>query len=295
MDRIRPITYLLALVVISVSLSGCLTMDDDSDTVEVVTSILPQQGLVETIGGERVRVTPMVATGVDPHSSELIPSQLQALSSADIYLQMGSGIEFELLHMDTILAENSEMHVVNCSQGIEMATWGEHLWGEQNNAIDPHVWLSPPNMITMAQNMYEGLVAVDPGNQEYYADNLHELVEELKALHQDISSMLTPYNGSAFLSYHPSWGYFSSAYGLKQISIEKEGHEPGPVTISGIVEQAKQENITALLVDPNTDTSSAEVIAEEIGGTIIYADPLSQNPLSVLSDLATDLAAKFGS
>lgn len=288
---------MMALIVITLSLSGCLGVYHDSgNRIEVVTSILPQVGLVESIGGDRVKVTPMVATGADPHSSELIPSKLQAMSSADIYLQMGSGIEFEALHMNTIIGENSEMEVVNCSQGIEMATWGEHLWGDvQNNARDPHVWLSPLNMIIMAQNMYNSLMTVDPQNQAYYADNLQALVEDLEALHQTIDSMLAPYNGTAFLSYHPSWGYFSSAYGLKQISIQKEGQEPGPMTISKIVEQAKEENITALVVSPNTPHSSAEVIAEEIDGTIITADPLAEDCRPVLLNLASDLVIEFGS
>ena len=93
--------------------------------------------------------------------------------------------------------------------------------------------------------------------------------------------------------YHPAWGYFSDTYKLKMISIEEEGKQPGPAGVAAIIEQAKNENISVVFVTPQYDISSAETIAEEIGGEVIYANPLMSDYRSTLYQLVFDMISGF--
>ena len=40
--------------------------------------------------------------------------------------------------------------------------------------------------------------------------------------------MLAPYRGHSFYVFHPGFGYFADAYGLRQEAVEAGGHSPTP-------------------------------------------------------------------
>ena len=91
-----------------------------SDKIRVVTTILPLADFVRQVGKDMVDVTTMVAPGDSPHALQFAPSKLEMLSQADMYIKVGSNVDFELALMDEFIALNSTMHVVDCSQSVEL-------------------------------------------------------------------------------------------------------------------------------------------------------------------------------
>jgi zinc transport system substrate-binding protein len=89
--------------------------------------------------------------------------------------------------------------------------------------------------------------------------------------------------------YHPSWGYFSDTYKLRQIAIEEEGKKPGPAGVAAIIEQARNENISVIFVSPQFDTSSAETIANEINGEVSSVNPLMSDYSKTLQNFTESL------
>ena len=61
----------------------------------------------------------MVPEGSDPHTYEPLPSQLAQVSSAKMYVEIGSPLEFETNYMDKIKSANPNMLIVNASEGID--------------------------------------------------------------------------------------------------------------------------------------------------------------------------------
>jgi ABC-type Zn uptake system ZnuABC Zn-binding protein ZnuA len=90
----------------------------------VIVSILPQQTFVEKIGGEQVNVTTMVKPGSDPHTYEPKPSQMRAISKADIYFPIG--IEFEENWLSKFQDQNKKMKFVQMTTGINYLKMAEH-------------------------------------------------------------------------------------------------------------------------------------------------------------------------
>ncbi|MGA1821022.1 MAG: metal ABC transporter solute-binding protein, Zn/Mn family [Thermoplasmatota archaeon] len=303
MDKTRTaITGVVGAVLIlssMVLLSGCIDIPD-TGKVQTVITILPQKEALERIGGDLIEITVMIPKGSSPHSYDPLPSQLIRVSTADVYFKVGSGVEFEENHLGTIKEQNSGMRIVDCSEGIRIKSFSEHgeeeHIGEDDNdhgGTDPHIWLSPVNYGIMAVNILNGLIEVDPENEETYRSNFNAYKDELDSTVENMSAHLSPYAGRYFLAYHPSWGYFGDDFDLHQIAIENEGQQPGPSGIASIIEQAGDHNITVVFVSNQYDTTSARIIADEIGGEVVTVDPLPENYISSITDLSEKMAAGF--
>lgn len=249
------------------------------EKIGVVVSIPPQAEFVEKVGGDKVRVRVMVPPGASPHIYEPTAGQLREVSRAKIYFKIGSGIEFELTWMDKIISINKKMLLVNCSKGIELIEG------------DPHIWLSPRNVKLMVENIYQGLVQVDPANREYYTKNKENYLQELTRLDEEITRKLSEKKNRKFMVYHPAWAYLAKDYGLEQIPMEKEGKKPTIKGIASLIKQARANNIKIIFASPQFDIKSVRVIAEEIGGEVILISPLEKNYLENMRKI-TEILAK---
>jgi zinc transport system substrate-binding protein len=297
----RMITTVLILFGVSsmVLTSGCLVSDRSEELDLVVVSIAPQKEVVEKIAGEDIEVVVMVPENVDPHIYSPTTGQLLKVSDADIYFELGSGIEFEELNMDTLKETNSAMKVFKMSEGVPTVSFEDHgIDGVEEDehdheGTDPHIWLDPLNMKIMAENVLDALIEEDPDNEGKYQTNYMDYVSSIDTKIQDIKDLLLPYANRSFLSYHPAWGYFADAFELVQIAVEDEGKEPGPQGIAKLIQQAKDENVTVVFVELQFDTSSAEQIADAIDGSVVRVDPLASDYLGNLWVTAQKMADAF--
>lgn len=312
------LTVLMMLISVCIILtSGCTdTSNDDSGVSPTVNtsdsgkmiiavSILPQAEFVEKIVGDNADVIVMVPPGASPHSYEPTPSQLTNLSNAKMYAMVGSGITIEDNLMSKIQDLNPEMLVIDCSEGVtlrEMETAEieaeEHEEAEEHDgenetdhdheegSMDPHIWTSPANAKIMVENIYEGLVEVDPQNQETYLENKNAYIAELDAVDEQIKTTLSGKDGSSFMVYHPAWGYFADHYGLVQVPVEIEGKEPSAEDMQNVIDEANEKGIKVIFVQSGFSTSSAETIASEIGGEVVEIDPLAKDYIDNLSKVA---------
>lgn len=264
---------------------------ETTDKVGVVVTIVPQAEFVESVGGEKVTVTVMVPPGQDPHTYAPTFSQLVAVKQAKLYAEVGSGIEFELAYMDSIVEANRNMLVVDCSKSVELIEMEDHEHEEDNHpgGKDPHIWLSPRNAKIMVENICDGLVQIDPQNSEYYIQNKNEYLTKLDALDADINSSLADITNRYFIVFHPAWGHFARDYDLTQLAIEIEGKTPSPKDVADVIQEANEHNIKVVFASPEFDVKSAKTIAEAIGGTVALIDPLARdyvvNMYQVLSEL----------
>ncbi|MFH1651815.1 MAG: zinc ABC transporter substrate-binding protein [Chloroflexota bacterium] len=256
-------------------------------------TILPQVEFVESVGGDRVQVSVMVPPGANPHVYEPAPSQLTGLSRARIYASIGSGIEFELTWLDKLRAVNREMLMVDCSAGVTLipetkvhkADDGKSSQG----APDPHIWMSPRNAGIMVQNIYAGLVQLDPEGRDYYAQNRDIYLDRLTALDRDIRQALSGQKDRSIIVYHPVLGYFAREYNLTMLPVEEEGKEPSAADIAYLIQYAREHKIKVVFASPQFSTRSAEVIAGEIGGRVVMVDDLARDYIGNLRRLLAEL------
>jgi len=271
-------------------LTSCTKNEQTSDKINIVVSISPLAEFVEKVGGDKVNVTVMVPAGASPHAYEPKPSQLVEVSRADIFVKVGTPIEFELIWMDKLISMNKKMLVIDASQNIKLLlSEHEHVHSNQDHnhehehnhhhgqTADPHIWLSPENAIIMVENIYKGLIEIDPdNNKETFTKNRDVYLQELHELDIEIKTKLAEKKNRKFMIYHPAWGYFVERYNLQQIAIEKEGKEPTVRGVQHIIRQAKNNNIKIIFASPQFQISSAELIAKEINGRIELISPMAK-------------------
>jgi zinc transport system substrate-binding protein len=308
MKRIlMAVACIMASVFLIVAFPGCTqkaSRDVNDEKIGVVVSIPPQAEFVEKIGGNRVTVTVMVPPGANPHTYEPAPGQLEDVSKAKMYATVGSGIEFELVWMDKIIKINREMLVVDCARGVKLIAVsyknGEPVaYSEYNESdktgsslkgIDPHIWLSPANAKIMVENIYEGLVQIDPENKEYYEKNLDNYLVELDKLDKEITRTFSGKENEVIIVFHPAWTYFALDYGIKQMPIEEEGKEPTAEGIKNLIDQARKYDIKVIFASPEFSTKSAETVAGEIGGSVVLISSLKKNYIENIREAAEAFA-----
>lgn len=259
----------------------------------IIVSITPQKTFVQKIAKDMVDVTVMVPRGSSPHAYEPKPSQMIALSKADIYFSMG--VEFEKAWLKKFHSQNSTLIFADMSATIEKIPFKQnhhhHNKEAHHNGVDPHTWVAPQNVAIMAQTIYNNLVKISPENREAYKQNLQAFLEEIQATDAKIKLLLKNLPPQTkFMVFHPSWGYFANAYNLEQVAIEVEGKSPQPKEIIKIIEEAKKENIKVIFTQPEFSDKSARIIAQETNARVQKISPLhpqwSQNLINMAETLA---------
>jgi zinc transport system substrate-binding protein len=264
-------------------------------------SIPPQKYFVERIGGPFVDVSVLVPAAADPHTYEPKPKQMVGLSQSAVYFALG--VEFEKVWLNKIARTNPGLKIVHTDAGIEkiMLDGHDHAHKDPHPAQrkghrhggtpDPHIWLSPPLVKRQAERILAALGEVDPANQSRYQERCRVFLTELDALDEALKALFAGRKGEPFLVLHPSWGYFAQAYGLKQVAIEIEGKDPKPAQIQRLIRYAREQGIKVVFVQPQFSAKSAAMVAREIGGGVVTADPLAEDWAENLHEVARKFRA----
>lgn len=287
------ITVLSVLFVTMIpALWGC-SNEPENQTSEkslIVVSILPQQFFVKRLAGELVDTEVLVKPGQSPATYDPTPRQISLLSEADVWFAVG--VPFENVLVSKIFGLSDSLRVVDMRSGIKLRRM-MHQHGDHNHSggNDPHTWLSPIIVTQQVTAMCDVLCEIDPVHADAYRLNLSAFIAELETVDQEITAILRPYSGRTFYVYHPSYGYFADAYGLKQVSVEREGKEPGAQHLTQLVDELKSRGIKVLFVQPQFSSASAEAITQAIGGEVVALDPLSPDYMNNMVDMANKIAA----
>jgi zinc transport system substrate-binding protein len=258
-----------------------------ADALETFAGIPPVAYLVKRIGGPHVRVEVLVQPGQDPHIFEPTPRQVVRLSKARLFFKIG--IPFEDRLTERISTDNAKIAMVDVAHGIvrRMTVDADH----DEAGADPHVWLAPRLLKQMAANITSALSAADPAHEHDFCANQAALNAELDALDRRLATSVAPYHGEAFYVFHPAFGYFADAYGLRQESVEIEGKPPTPRQLVKLIEQARADHVKIIFLQPRFNQQAAESIAQSLGGAVMPMDDVAYDVIVNLNDVAEKLAA----
>jgi zinc transport system substrate-binding protein len=286
---------LLGLLLGLTVLTGCNTNNETGkvpitnrkETLNLTVSILPQEYFVKKIAGDKVEVNVLVQPGSEPETYELLPQQLKTISESQAYIILGVSLERGWL--SKIQSLNPNLVIIDYGEGIPLIPMIAHHHHEEeeheekheeeheHDNLDPHIWLSPKLVKIQAQNIYQGLVSLDPENEAEYKQNLDNFLVEIDQLDAQIRENLTGIKNRKFIVFHPAWGYFAQDYDLEQIPIEIGGQEPSAAELGELVKLVQTENIRVIFAQYQFNARTAETIAKEIGGEVQFIDPIAPN------------------
>ncbi|MBC2164923.1 metal ABC transporter solute-binding protein, Zn/Mn family [Listeria booriae] len=274
----KKLAFLLStLLVAAVFLAGCGDNSDaqkkDNDKLTVYTTVYPLQYLASQIGGTYVDAHSVYPAGSDAHSFDPTQKDMMNIADSDLFFYIGLGMEgFVNKAKQSLKNENvkfvvttDNLHLPTMSHEEEDHEHEEDEDGHDHGDINPHVWLDPNYMITMAATVRDNLSKELPAQKETFNKNYEKVVSQLKTLNTDYKTMADTAKHKDFVTAHAAYGYWEKEYGLKQIPIAgiSTSDEPSQKKLTTIVNTIKSEKIPYILLEQNTNSKIADVIQKE--------------------------------
>ncbi|MGP3928748.1 metal ABC transporter substrate-binding protein [Nonomuraea sp. KM88] len=285
--------------------AGSATTAAEGGKPEVVAAIYPLQWLAEQVGGSDVQVTSLTAPGVEPHDLELGIQQVTAIRNAalTVYVKGVQPAMDDAVEPDTSFdAATAVKTIPSGEHAEEHAEEGAEEHAEEHGhevAYDPHLWLDPSRLATVATTLGERLAAADAPHAKAYQDRAAKTAAALGTLDQELAEGLRTCETRTLVTAHSAFGYLADRYKLKQVGITLDPEtEPSPTRISEVAKLAKAEGVGTIFTETLVSPKVAEVLASQVGAETAVLDPLESKPsgdyLSAMRDNLKTLQTALG-
>ena len=256
-------------------LTGCNNSAESNNSIEsnnkltIVTSFYPMYistlNIVKDIPDVEVINMTAPQTGC-LHDYSLSTKDLKTLSSADIFVINGAGMESFL---DDVIDEYSDLKIIEASNGISLIEDTDH-------DVNPHVWVSISKNIEEVSNIAKELSAFDPNHASEYEANADAYIAKLENLRTEMHAALDNVNNKDIITFHEAFPYFAEEFNLNiagVIEVEPDS-EPSAKEVENIISIINEKNIKALFTEPQYSSKIADTIAKETGASIYTLDPI---------------------
>ena len=271
----KSIISLLSLIclLLALCLAGCKNAHGPTPGRTITVSIAPLSGMAAAIAGEQFGVSTLMPEGMSPETYELTPGRVLELGNSSLLLRVGS-LGFEQTLTERLGGAMPATRIVSLGNNIDKLEDKacDHASGE-----DPHLWMSPRNMQTMADNLCQALCETDTANAPAYSAAADRYKAHLDSVAAEVARRLSPATCRTFLIHHPALGYFARDFGLRQIAVERNGKEPSPRQLQQIAQTCRADGVRVVFVSREHSGKTARRIAETIGAKVVEINPLSAN------------------
>ncbi len=207
------------------------------------------------------------------HDFQIQSEDLKNIEKSSAFIINGAGMENFL---KKVTDEIPKIKIIDSSKDIKLLENNcHHHHHSHEHESNPHIWMSIDNYIKQTENIAEGLIESDPGNEEKYKQNCEEYILKLKNLKNDITLKLKDVRGKSIITFHEAFPYFANEFGLNipdVINHDPES-EPSAKQISRTINIMKENNINSLFIEPQYKSTAAETISKETGAKIYTLDP----------------------
>lgn len=287
--RLAPLAVLATLTTLGAT--GCGTDRSGGagggDRTQVLASFYPMAWLAEQVGGDTVSVTNLTKPGAEPHDLELTPRQIADISKAALVIYV-KGIQPAV---DTAVGEQAKdrsidavglVKTIPAAQGEEAhageaGTGGAEAEHDHSGpSYDPHIWLDPSRLATVASAVGERLAKTDGAHAAAYRQNARDLAARLTALDGEFRTGLATCAQRTIVTSHDAFGYLVNHYDLTQTSISglSPESEPSPKRLAELTQQVKASKVSTVFTETLVSPKVADTLAKEAGVRTAVLDPV---------------------
>jgi ABC-type Zn uptake system ZnuABC Zn-binding protein ZnuA len=286
------IVSLIALTSIVVAACGADARDASSPTVaasdanpiDVVTTTTIFADFVQQVGGDRVAVQSLVPTSADIHTFTISPSDIRAVSAADLVIVGGAGLEASF---EDAVTDHVNGAVVVLTDGLGLSELRPQFRSDGGDspsarAVDPHFWLDVTMTIRAVESIRAALVAVDETGAPQYDANTARYIGELERLDREIADALgaLPPERRVLVTFHDAFGYFAARYDLEILGFLVEGpeEEPNAGDVADLIEAIESRGVPLIFTEPQFESSIVNRVASEAGAdvAVLYSGFLNE-------------------
>lgn len=300
MRKILPSISLLAVSALALTACGASESTSssaaDDGALQVVTTTDVYADVVAAVGGDKVEVTPLIAsTAVDPHSYEATSQDRLTVKDADMVVVNGGGYDTFLTEMAGV--DNPDQIVVNAVEisGLFSADDLAHMAEEHSSteedhsehvhSYNEHVWYDLDTMKKVADQVATELAELDPENADAYTSaaasfstDADQLLERLTALDTEERTYLATEPVSGYLL--EDAGFTDSTPEDLTAAVDSES-DIAPLTMQEAKDALTGGSIDLLAFNEQTQTAQTTEIytfAQEAGvASVSFTETLPEN------------------
>ena len=242
--------------------------------------------IAQNVGGDAIRLIPVMKPGIDPHDFEPSPLDVKQIESADLVLITGKGMEGYLTKLEE--AVRSKAKFVDTGSTIPSLRLEE----EGRIVEDPHWWHSVENVKKAAVLVKKQFVDADPANKALYEKNtavyLAELSDLQKWARQEVAKL--PHEKRKLVTSHDAFQYFARDFGFRIYAVEgvSSDDQPSSKKVTDLIKTIRTEGVKAVFFESIENPKVIGEITRETGARVggeLYADGLGVKEASTYPDM----------
>jgi ABC-type Zn uptake system ZnuABC Zn-binding protein ZnuA len=242
--------------------------------------------IAKNVGGDKVRIIPIIKPGVDPHEFQPTPEDVKQIAKADLVLFTGKQIEGYLTKLEQSAGGAGKF--VDTGAGIASLKLEE---GGQT-VEDPHWWHSIDNVMKATAVVEKRFIEADPANKAAYKKNAAAYLAKLKELKawakREVSKL--PREKRKLVTSHDAFQYLARDFGFKIYAIEGVSTQDAPSSrkIADLIKTIERESVKAVFFESIENPKVVAEITKETGAKVggeLYADGLGDKEASTYPDM----------
>ena len=298
------LVMLLSILIVSVGFTNLYVNQNqvvEDEEFVVVTSFYPMYIATMNVVGDTEGVT--LKNLSEPqtgclHDFQLTPADMKLLSTADVFIINGGGIES---FMEEIAKQYPKLVVIEACEDIELLCEteshghdhgdkdvhdeaeqtdenGEGDHDEHNHDVNAHAWMSVKKYRKQVENIASGLAAVSKENAESFLANASFYDGKLEELQVEQKKLLTLTEGEDVIMFHCAYDYVAEDLGLNAVfcmDLDEE-RQVSAGEVAEVLEVIKQHSVKYIFAEELYGTDMCEMVQKEADVKVVYLDPLNR-------------------
>ena len=282
--------------------------DEADDMLTVVTSFYPMYiatlNIVDCVKGVRLENLSEPQTGC-LHDFQLTPEDMKLLSTADVFVINGGGIEsfmsdvakaypkldvveacedVALLSEDDADSDHDHDHDADAESDsdhdhdhdadAESDSAHDHDHGDEN----AHAWMSVPRYRTMVKTIASHLAQKDEAHAEEYYANAEKYDAKLAKLEKEQDSLKSLTDGQNIVIFHEAYAYVADDYSMNAcylLDLDEE-RSVSAGEIKQVISAIKDDGVSVILAEELYGKSMGDTVSRETDVHVVYIDPLNR-------------------
>lgn len=259
-------------------------LTEAGNKLKVVATTTQAADLVQIIAGDRVELTGLMGSGVDPHLYKPTEADIRAMNRADMVIYSGLHLEGQFTEIfENIAKQNVRTYALAALVERE----GFVLPSQYDLGVhDPHFWFDPRNWQLAIEGLVQVLSEEDPANAQFYTENGAAFYEQLDLLYTwgVGAMMLVPEEQRVLITSHDAFQYFGDAFGWQVRGLQgiSTADEAGVGDVQALADFVVRQQIPVLFVESSVSPRTIESVQEaaasagwrvSIGGQL-YSDAM---------------------
>lgn len=292
--------------------------DEADDMLTVVTSFYPMYiatlNIVDGVEGVRLENLSEPQTGC-LHDFQLTPEDMKLLSTADVFVINGGGIES---FMSDVAKAYPKLDVVETCEDVALLSEddADSDHGHDHDADDEadhdydaddeadsdhdhdhdadaeadsahdhdhgdenaHAWMSVPRYRTMVQTIASRLAEKDAKHADEYYANAKAYDAKLAVLEEKINSIKSLTNGQNIIIFHEAYAYVADDFSMNAcylLDLDEE-RSVSAGEIKQVIGAIKDDGVSVILAEELYGKSMGDTVSRETDVHVVYIDPLNR-------------------